>query len=210
MLQAIAAGAMFVSSLTSPVNATLASTPPPDRMVVDVATAIGSGCPFGTAEVATSNDHTAFTVAYSSYMAQVGVGASPIDFRKNCQLGVNVHVPQGYTYAIAGTDYRGYAHLAPGATGYESANYYFQGESQTTRIRHNFNGYKDGDWQTTDTVGISSLSFLPCGEERNLNINTELRVSAGASDPRRTTSFLSMDSTDTSLDTVYHLAWKRC
>jgi hypothetical protein len=45
---------------------------------------------------------------------------------------------------------------------------------------------------------------------RNLNINTELRVSAGTSNPATTTSFLAMDSTDGDINTVYHFHWEHC
>lgn len=212
MLKALAAGAaMFASLAVTAAPATAAAAAPPnDRMVIDVVAANGSGCPWGTAQVIPSPDKTAFTVIYSQFTAQVGVSAKPTDFRKNCQLGLNVHVPQGYTYAISGTDYRGFAHLEAGAYGSQTAFYYFQGEPQTTRIQHNFTGFTDGFWQRTDTVGIRSLSFLPCGEQRYLNVNTELRVSAGWSNRRLTTSFLTMDSTDGRIDTVYHVAWKKC
>ena len=44
--------------------------------------------------------------------------------------------------------------------------------------------------------------------QRNFNINTELRVTAG-SDPSKV-SFMTMDSTDGDISTVYHLAWKEC
>lgn len=207
MLHAIAASMMALSSLTAPAPTVLSV---PNKIVIDVVTANGSGCPADTAEIAVSPDNTAFTVTYSQYTAQVGVGAKPTDFRKNCQLGLNVHIPQGFTYAITEADYRGFAHLESGATATETANYYFQGEPQTTRIKHSFAGWKDGDWQTADHVGIAALTFLPCGEERYLNVNTELRVSAGRSNARKTTSLLTMDSTDGSIATVYHLAWKRC
>ncbi|MFG3224513.1 DUF4360 domain-containing protein [Kitasatospora sp. NPDC048194] len=183
---------------------------PPDRIVIDVATVNGSGCPAGTAAVAVAPDNTAFTVTYSSYLAQVGVGSKPTDFRKNCQLDLRVHVPQGFTYAIASADYRGFAHLEPGATGTQRAGYYFQGQSGTTSQSHRFTGPRDDNWQATDTVDVASLVFAPCGEERNFNINTELRVAAGSSDPTRTTSFMTMDSTDGDINTVYHLAWKHC
>ncbi|GAA1809076.1 hypothetical protein GCM10009835_30230 [Planosporangium flavigriseum] len=103
-----------------------AARPPPDKIVIDVVTVNGSGCPAGTAAVAVSPDNAAFTVTYSHYLAQVGVGAKPTDFRKNCQLNLAVHVPQGFTYAIAKADYRGFAHLENGATGLQRANYYFQ------------------------------------------------------------------------------------
>jgi hypothetical protein len=178
-------------------------------MVIDVVSANGSGCPLGTAAVTVSPDNKAFTVSYSEFTAQVGAGAQPTDFRKNCQLGLNVHVPQGYTYAIANTDYRGFAHLERGASATQTSFYYFQGEWQTTKSRNNFTGPVDSDWQRTDAVAISSLSFLPCGEQRYLNVNTELRVNAGWSDKKKA-SFLTMDSTDGNLDTVYRVAWKKC
>ncbi|MFD9689688.1 DUF4360 domain-containing protein [Kitasatospora sp. NPDC059146] len=183
---------------------------PPDRIVIDVATVNGSGCPAGTAAVAVSPDNTAFTVTYSSYLAQVGVGSKPTDFRKNCQLDLRVHVPQGFTYAIASADYRGFAHLEQGANGTERANYYFQGDSQTSYQSHRFDGPKDDSWQATDTVDVAALVFAPCGEERNFNINTELRVAGGSSDQAHTTSFMTMDSTDGNINTTYHLAWKQC
>jgi hypothetical protein len=184
--------------------------PPPDRIIIDIVTVNGSGCPAGTAAVAVSPDNTAFTVTYSVYLAQVGVGAGPTDFRKNCQLNLRVHVPQGFTYAIAEADYRGFAHLVRGATGLERANYYFQGSPETVYATHPISSPYDDDWQATDSVDVASVVFKPCGEERNLNVNTELRVGAGTSDPEKTTSFVSMDSTDGSISTVYHLAWKKC
>jgi hypothetical protein len=186
------------------------SSPPSDSIVIDVVTVNGSGCPADTAAVAVSPDNTAFTVTYSDYLAQVGLGAKPTDFRKNCQLNLLVHVPQGFTYAIAQADYRGYAHLEDGATGLEQANYYFQGSPQTTRIGHSFAGPVDNDWETTDAVDVAALVYAPCGALRNLNINTELRVAAGTSNAKKTTSFMSMDSTDGSITTVYHFDWMRC
>jgi uncharacterized protein DUF4360 len=211
MLQALAAaGALFLSSLTSPVSApSRVDPPPPDKMVVDVVAANGSGCPAGTAYVLPSPDNEVITVTYSEYIAQVGAGAPANAFRKNCQLALNVHVPQGYTYAIAKTDYRGYARLQRGAWGYQQASYYFQGDSHTARSKHNFDGYMDGDWQTTDKVGIESLVWAPCGATRYLQINTELRVGVGSSDPK-SNSQLTMDSTDTKISTLLHLAWKKC
>lgn len=216
MLKTLAtAGALFTAALiapASPAQADFYISPPPGEMVIDIAAANGSGCPIKDTTIVPSQDNKAITVIYGNgtYTASVGPEAGALDFRKNCQLMVNVHVPQGYTFAVASADYRGYGKLAPGASGYQQANYYFQGEMQTTRQRHDFNGPMDNDWQVSDSVGIGSLSFLPCGERRFLAINTELRVSAGRSDVRKDTSFLGMDSTDASIKTIYHLAWKKC
>ena len=188
-----------------------ADPPPTDRIVIDVITVNGTGCPANTAAVAVSPDNTAFTVSYAAYTAQVGVGASATDFRKNCNLNLLVHVPSGFAYAIASANYRGFASLAAGATASERANYFFQGQSTSGLIIHNLpvGPYMD-DWQTTDATDIASLVFSPCGAQRNLNINTELRVSAGTSDPTKTTSFVTMDSTDGAITTTYTFSWLRC
>jgi hypothetical protein len=184
--------------------------PPSDRIIIDVVTVNGSGCRPNTAAVAVSPDNTAFTVTYSEYLAQVGVGSSPTDFRKNCQLNLRVHVPQGFTYAIAQADFRGFAHLERGASAQQRANYYFQGHSQTVFSNHQFRGPYSDDWQTTDQVEVGALVYAPCGEERLFNINTELRVNKGTSNGATTTSFIAMDSTDGAINTIYHFSWKRC
>ncbi|KIA61803.1 DUF4360 domain-containing protein [Nocardia vulneris] len=182
---------------------------PPDKIVIDVVTVNGTGCPKDTAAVAVSPDNTAFTVTYSAYTAQVGPGAGPTDFRKNCQLNLKVHVPQGFTYGIAQADYRGFASLQKGATALERARYYFQGNSPTDFVDHTFKGPFSDDWQKTDTTEVGAIVYLPCGETRNFNINTQLRVDAGNSDPKKT-SFITMDSTDGAINTTYHFAWKVC
>lgn len=184
--------------------------PPADHIVIDIVTVNGSGCPPGSAAVSVAPDNTAFTVTYSTYLAQVGVGSKPTDFRKNCQLNVLVHVPQGFTYGIARADYRGFASLARGATAMQRASYYFQGTPNTDIRTHNFAGAYEDNWQTSDETEVSAIELHPCGAMRTLNINTELRVSAGTSNPATTTSFLAMDSADGAINTEYQFSWRHC
>ncbi|WP_330329883.1 DUF4360 domain-containing protein [Streptomyces sp. NBC_00536] len=206
LLAAAATAALLVTA--APAHAT-PITVPPDKIVIELATVNGSGCREGTAQVAVAPDNTAFTVTYSEYLAQVGPGAPPTAFRKNCQLNLRVHVPSGFTYAIVQADYRGFASLQRGASGQERAGYYFQGMPQTTQRSHQFTGPLDDNWQSTDKTEYSDLVWAPCGEQRNFNINTELRVNAGTSSPT-STNFMAMDSTDASVNTLYHLAWQVC
>ncbi|GIF14449.1 DUF4360 domain-containing protein [Actinoplanes teichomyceticus] len=211
MIRHLTAGAAVLASLGLAAPARAQALPGPDEMmIIDVVNANGSGCPDRSAKIAVSPDNTAFTVTYSEYTAQVGPKAGPLDFRKNCQLALDIKVPSGFTFAIASADYRGYASLARGAWAQSSANYYFQGHSRTTRSEHNFTGPFEDNWQRTDRVAITSLSYLPCGERRYLNINTDLRVNRGTSDARKYTSFISMDSTDAAINTLYRVAWKKC
>ncbi|MEV8591611.1 DUF4360 domain-containing protein [Streptomyces sp. NPDC052012] len=208
LLTAAAASALLTAALPAHNPSSGFEDPPPDKIVIKVATVNGSGCPQGTTAVAVSEDNTAFTVTYSEYLAQAGGDSAPTAFRKNCQLSLIVHVPQGFTYAVASADYRGFASLQPGAKGTQRASYYFQGSPNTEYRSHPFAGPYENNWQATDTTDWAQLVWAPCGVQRNFNINTELRVSAG-SDPDEV-SFMTMDSTDGDISTIYHLAWKEC
>ncbi|RJQ73796.1 DUF4360 domain-containing protein [Pseudonocardiaceae bacterium YIM PH 21723] len=199
----------LAASLLFPTGWGAGNPPPPDKIVVDLVTVNGTGCPAGTAAVAVSDDNQSFTVTYSAFTAMSGVGSKPTDMRKNCQLNLKVHVPNGFTYAIASTDYRGFGHLEPGSSAVHRANYYFQGMSQTQYSTHNIAAPLDDNWQVTDQVDIASLVFKPCGEERNFNINAELRVAQGTA-PATSTNFISMDSTDGNFQTIYHMALQKC
>ncbi|MGW6412672.1 DUF4360 domain-containing protein [Streptomyces vinaceus] len=204
---------MMTALLAAPLYSTQAAAAPaatpPDRVSVEVVNVNGSGCPSGTTAVAVAPDNNAFTVTYSQYTAQSGPDSNPIDFRKNCQIALEVHIPQGYTYAIARADYRGFAHLAQGATALQRANYYFAGMPDNTAVNHRLSGPMNDNWQHSDTATAETLVYAPCGADRLLNINTELRVKSSSTDPSAT-SFISMDSTDGSVNALYHFAWKRC
>lgn len=201
----------LVLSLFTPTAVAQSAAPPDSKITLDIKTINGSGCPAGTATARANvlSDNTAFTVTYSNFTAVAGAGAAPTDFRKNCQINVLVHVPQGFTYAVAEVDYAGFAHLESGATAVEQANYYFAGTAPTARIRHTLSGPFEDDWEMKDVADVATLVYAPCGEDRNLNINAELRVNTGSSDPG-STSFVEMDTTHASVLTVYHFAWKRC
>lgn len=209
LLLSTAVAALLTASTPAHNPSTGFVDPPPDRIVIKVATVNGSGCPQGTTAVAVSEDNTAFTVTYSDYLAQAGGTSDPTASRKNCQLSLIVHVPQGFTYAIASADYRGFAALQPGATGTQRASYYFQGSPNTEYRSHPFAGPYDDNWQATDTTDWAQLVYAPCGVQRNFNINTELRVGVGTSSPGKV-SFMTMDSTDGDISTTYHMAWKEC
>jgi hypothetical protein len=181
--------------------------PPPGNITLVLKSVNGSGCPDATAAVAKmSPDKTAFTVTYHTqhYLAKVGPGAQPTDRRVNCQLSIGLGA-RGFTYAITAATYRGYAHLAKGAWGLEKASYYFQGSPGTVSRQHRIDGPKNDNFAFTDSIAI----WRPCDVNRNFNVNTELRVNAGSSDPSRT-SFLRMGSPDGTIKNTFKLSWKRC
>jgi hypothetical protein len=209
MSSVVAAIGLVLSSII-PLGTAQAAAPPTGTIGIDVVKVNGTGCPSGTAAAAVSPDNTSFTVTYSQFLAQVGVGAKPGEFHQKCQLHLKVLNPPDYTYGIARVDHRGFASLASGATGVAKANYNFQGMPSKELTNHLFSGPFSDDWQATDVAEAGSIAHAPCGARQTFIIGTELRVDAGTSDPKKTTSFMSMDSTDSDLSVVYQLSWKKC
>ena len=181
--------------------------PPAGQVTLDVQTVNGSGCPAGTASVAMQPDNTGFRIRYTDFRAEDGGTAEPTAIRKNCQVNLLVHIPQGFTFAIARADYVGRAHLESGATALERSNYYFQGSSDNSYADHWFGGPFDGTWRATDITATADLVFAPCGVTRSLNINTELRVDAGSSAAK---SYISMRASDGEVYTLVQFQWKQC
>lgn len=207
MLNMVLVGGMVASLLTGPAATPLAAAqeqPPEGTVVIDIVTVNGTGCPPGSAAAHISPDNAAVGLEYGEYTAQVGIGSKPADSRKSCQLALAIHAPQGFTYAVAEATHQGYAHLEPGATGVVRTSYYFQGQPPSAPGSHSFSGPLDDSWQVIDAPDVTSLVYAPCGELRNLNVISDVRVIAGTSDPA-TTSFMTMATSS-----VYRLTWKQC
>ena len=168
----------------------------------------GSGCPPGSTVVDLAPDGQAFTVIFSEFLAQIGRGIPLAESRKNCQLNLTVHVPQGGTYAIASVDYRGYMNLARGARGLQKATFYFQGQEPQASAWQMFEGERSADWHIHQEVEVAALVWAPCGVQRSVNINAQVRLEKGTSGGAE--SIMTMDSEDGSIKQIYHLSWREC
>jgi hypothetical protein len=69
----------------------------------------GSGCPKDTVSATVSGDGQTVSLIFDNYVAQYGPSnKKPSDWRKNCNVQVKLFYPQGYSYTVATTDFRGY------------------------------------------------------------------------------------------------------
>jgi hypothetical protein len=196
----------LTATLAAP-GAARAAEAPPNGVSFEIVGVGGTGCLPGTTTGSVSDSGDTLTLQHDSFAAAVGVGTGPSDFRKNCLISLRIHAPAGYSYAITGTDHRGSISLAAGANAVQRTSYHFTGQAQTALVTHQFRGPVSDDWQTSDQITIASLVFSPCGAERNLNVNTDVTVLAGTSNPATTTSSMTVAETATDL---YHLTWRRC
>lgn len=207
MLNIIAMGGVIVS-LLAPMSTTVetaeAAVTAPDGVILEVVDANGTGCPEGWGVVKQAADNTSFELTAPTSVAIAGGNHLATEFRKNCQVSLQMSKPAGWTYAVSWIDSSGFAYLSDGAKGVERVSYYFQGSSVTGIAGQTLLGPLAEPWTTTTVVAADALNFAPCDVERNLNLNSEVRVNLGTANPEDT-SFLLRNPT-----TSFGLVWKQC
>lgn len=201
----IAFAALTASSLA------IAGAPPAGTVYVDSFSFAGSGCPAGTVAPTISNDNKTLTLSFDQFIAEVLPNSNKSMDRKNCNLTVNLKYPQGYTYAVAKADYRGYVYLDRYVSATQKATYYFAGMANAHTYSSNIGGGNftvDKNYLFTDSIPMESVVWAPCGETRALNINAEIRTENRRN--RNGQGTITTDSMDLDVNTQLSLVWNSC
>jgi hypothetical protein len=148
---------------------------------------------------------------YDDFQVFIGRGASSADKTKQCSIHINLAYPTGYSYALAGTRYQGYAKLDAGVTATFMTTYFFsQAASQTTTTRTTLTGggaWAQGQSYTKgDTVPTTALIFSPCGSSGILNLTQRIALTSTNSTASGTVS----NDGGWALDLENGIIWRRC
>lgn len=178
-------------------------------------TANGTGCPplMGldkySWEANISPDGETFTITFSQYEATVNP-TTPLFVTKDCTLGINVRVPNGFTYAVSAFDYGGYVFLdSVGMRATQKAEYYFQGD-QIRSVNGNtlIIGPESNDYILHDEISTASLVWAPCGASRLLNVKTRLTLQNNTS--KTGTGYINTSVIDGRVTFTINLKWALC
>ena len=185
----------------------VAQAPNPGEVYVNNIVHAGTGCPLNSVAGDISEDGKAFTLLFDSYAAEAGPGIARSESRKFCQLTVNLHVPQGWSYTLFDVGYRGFASLDRGTQGIQTSTYYFQGATgRQATLSSTIRGQYTNDYAINDRVALDALVWSPCGINRALNIKSAVQVRATGTQQ----ALMTIDSIDGELRHIYGLQWKRC
>jgi hypothetical protein len=211
MWHTVAAVGLILPLITGPVAGRAETTDPPaGKIAADLISVNGSGCPRNSVASGMNPDNTMFYMTFSNYLAQSGPGLPVVEARKNCQLTMAITAPPGMTYAITRADYLGYASLPENTTGRFTTNLYFQGTSPKPSVQHYVTGPIDDMWQASDIIDADNAAWLPCGDQRNLNLNTEIRLPQATSGSPERTAFMHMGGDCFTPDIRLRLTWRTC
>ena len=187
-------------------------TPDPNTIYVEQVTVNGSGCPSGTVAANFTPDFTLLELTFSDFVAQIGPGTKPADWRKNCIIAATLHIPPGYTFALIGADYRGYAQVDPGVTGRQTTTYFIAGQqgsySLSSHIPADLDA--DGNYSRQDEIPVAEWVWAQCGADGIANLNAS--VSLNNSGHRSASGVMTLDETDLSPQVLFnwHFAWQTC
>jgi hypothetical protein len=68
-------------------------------------------------------------------------------------------------------------------------------------------GKYDDNYMLSDSKGLATKIWSPCGKQGMLNINSEVRVvPLGTADP----NLMTVDTTDASFTQLIYVQWKKC
>jgi hypothetical protein len=188
------------------------STPDPNTIFIEQVTVNGSGCPAGTVAANFTPDFTVLELTFSDFVAQVGPGLKPADSRKNCIIAVTLHIPAGFTFALVGADYRGFAQVDPGITGQQTTTYFIAGQigsfSLSSHIPADLDGF--GNYSRQDEIPVAEWVWNKCGTDGIANLNAS--VSMSNSQNKAGSGLMTLDETDISPQVLFHwhFAWQTC
>lgn len=165
----------------------------------------GTGCPQGSLVQGLSEDRSSLSLVFDKFVVSAGPGVPITENRKNCQINLNLRVPQGWSYSVAQVNYLGFVQLAAGQTGSQKSIFYFQGDVAQISANSNFSGPVSRDYLTGDFIPVSSQIWSSCNGAKPLNINTQVRISSPQLSGQITT-----DSIDGKVKQILKLSWKRC
>jgi len=170
----------------------------------------GTGCPRGSWQTDISPDGATFTTTFSKYEVSVEDGTR-MSF-KDCNLTIKLHSPNGLSYAVSNFYYQGYAFLESGVRGFQTANYYFQGNpvpSADKEKRTDLTGPVDRSYLFQDTVRTADVVWSPCGLDRNLQVVTRLGLQKNQN---KGSGYINLSSLDGEISgkVVLKLSWRGC
>ncbi|MCB0405600.1 MAG: DUF4360 domain-containing protein [Bdellovibrionales bacterium] len=209
--------------------AAAAQSPPASSVGITSFNYSGSGCRQGSVSALLSLDGEAITLLFDDYVVDSSDSPAPLTM-KNCDLAFTLSAPPGWEYALLGIEYRGYADLQEGVSGYHSSQYGFGALAHRIRLgAMELEGPYADDYVRVVELPLNERSWSSCQQPSSvLHLNTQLWVRRESKDPghdRRRDStaragavesalrpegLITLDSLDGHVMEDYKIEWRRC
>jgi hypothetical protein len=173
----------------------------------------GSGCPVNSASATFSPDGKTLSILFDEYYVEAGGDNRKLE-RKNCNVAIGVHVPQGMSVSVFKVDFRGYvmvpADIKRKAYAQFNVEYFFAGQRGPKLVKK-WQSKKhteiDEDFLLSDLLVGQAMVWSACGADTTIRANTSIRAKTNKANDE---VYASVDSVDVRGELKYHLQWKKC
>lgn len=176
----------------------------------------GEGCPQGSSvnpQISATRPGglvDVLTLSLPEFTVAQGTNVSISERRKNCNVAINLRIPQGYSFSISRAQYAGAANIPLNVSGVHRLIYSFP-FSDTATFETVLNGvFQSRYYFRTSTLQPSALVWSPCSQLAALNLRTSLALQGN---PESNASLGIRQVTKTATQTVterYNIQWRRC
>lgn len=104
LLSAVASASLATAAAIEPRSA-------PRNLKVIGLSVLGTGCPYGSADVQTDPSNTELEVRLSDYIVQTGANVPASEWRKNCKITMNLEYDAGFSYVYFSLSFT-YLHIS--------------------------------------------------------------------------------------------------
>lgn len=167
----------------------------------------GNGCPSGSASVSLTEDGKIMSVLFDQFKAEAGNTTGRRIDRSSCNLRIPIQVPQGYSVALIGIDYRGFNAVPYGGAYTEFNAEYFYAGARGPRFKRRFQGPLSGEYLINNQLVATNVVWSPCGREVIFGINASATAMANSSMQQ---TMMIVDSADINAGILYQFSWRRC
>lgn len=166
----------------------------------------GTGCEAGSATLSLSPDRSQLSVLFSNFVAESGARVGRQMDRKGCVLSLPIHVPSGFTLAIATVDYRGFMSLPQKTRGQFIASSTFAGAEKFREDRQ-FKGPFMDNFTFRTQAATNEKIWSQCGRVVTLRTQAVVVVNSGQSGED---TMGTVDSVDVAAGISYRFELRRC
>jgi len=199
----------LVAAFTLSNRAIAQDAPNPNQINIKRITYAGPGCRQGSVTGNISVDARAFTLVFSEFTAEVGPGLAPGVSTTKCRVTLDIQIPNGWSYTLFETTFRGYADLDEKVNASLDTAYFFQASpSQVTRFNRNFSGPFSDNFSESHRMGMQNTVWSACGRQRALNIDTEVKLNNDRAPSN--SGLFDVDSLDGQFSQIFGIRWARC
>lgn len=174
----------------------------------------GSGCHDAEVAVSFSPDFKDLSLLFDNYLAEIGEGSlNPrlLQLRKDCQISLEMTVPQGWQMAFRAVDYRGFALLPYQATGFQRFSILQEGAPIVSMKEASLRGPLNEDYYIRSEVRPERLTWSSCLNGRTeVKLMTQIGVNLNPRSSDRSLTMITLDSADTSIQQNLTVEWRRC